>query len=503
MKPNRLFVSCLILALAAALPVTAQQKDNRVSQPVNPLPPLPSGESSSRQEATASPEPNAAPQPDNNPLTGMQAFSLGGSGGRSYFVPTFRVTQIADSNGRSASGQHVWRGVTAVNANLNLQRMWNRRQLGINYTIGGIVANTQSGRRSHYHNFGFNYQAQWRRWQTLIADSFSFLPESNFGGGGLPGVAGGIGGIGGGGSGGGIGGIGGGLGSGIGGGIGGIGGGFVPGVIPNQSILTGNTKRFLNTVVGQVNYTINARTSWTMAGNFSTLQFTDPAFFDSNRYSFQTGINRQFTPADSVGFFYNMGMVRFPNDDRKFDTHSIQLAYGRKITGRLGLQIAGGPQFNRFWNGLLGQMFSRTNVTYRTNLAYSFPQTTLDLHYGYSTSTGSGVLAGAQTHRLELGAARPLGRVWRGSARIGYAHNERIRELAATTNQNSFHTLVFGLNLSRPLRRTGNMSFTYSLQRQVGDVSPCPAGTPACGRNILRHHLGLSFSWGFGPYEIE
>jgi hypothetical protein len=500
MTKSKMQFWALIIVLVLAMPATwaqQQQKDPRVGTPAQPLPPIPLGESSSKAPLDdPTPVPQNAIKPDESPLSGAEAFTLGSSGGgRSFVTPSIRFLQFADNNASSATSNTVWQGRGSLTGNLTLSYMKSRSQLGIDYSTGSEVYSTSQWNASTYQRLGISQQFSWRRVTLLLADSMTYLPESPFGGGGIGGISSGL-----------FGGLGfGGIGTGLGGNLGGFGGlnggGLGPGILPGQSILSGTGRRISNAALGQLQYMISPRSSVTFNGAYGMLHFLDSGFVDSNNYRFSTGYNYKLNAADTIGVFYAVNLMRFSGVTQSANFHNVQLAYGRRLTGRLAMRISGGPQFGQFTNPVAGST-SRISWTAQSSLLYNLRNTTLGLNYSHSASSGSGVLVGSDADRVDGTIGRQLTRMWNGGLVFGYAHNKSIQQLNTSAFSRNVNTWHAGFNLQRPLSRQANLTFTYNLTGQSAN-NPTGCVGLACGRLPLRHQFALGISWGFGPYLID
>lgn len=481
------FLGCLLMVVILVCPVAAQQ-----GAPPAPLPPVSSSESGGQQASADTP---AGPpvQPDTRPLSGAQAFTLGSLfGGRSFLTASIRLSQLADSNSRSATSTTPdWTTVTNVGGQLSLQRSWAHAQLGLNYTLGAILHNSQTNSRGQFHNFDINQVFTHRRVSLLFANNFSYLPESSIGSGGIAGIGSGLGGSN-------LPGFGGGLGF----GGGGAGGTLIPGITPGQTILFGQADRITNTSVAQLQYNFSPRSSLTASASFGLLRFQKSGFVDSDSYSFQAGYDHSFTARDTLGVIYFARLFRFGGTNQGSDNHSVNLAYGRKITGRIALQIAGGPSILLFPNPTAG---SGRSVTWNMMSAflYSYPVARVGIRYFHGMNSGSGVLLGSEMDRVDFNWNRTIGRVWMAGLRIGYAHNRSIQQLSSSPQERTFNGVDMGFNLNRHLGRKGQIGFIYNYQHQISNFSICTPGTTVCGTVVGRHHFGLNFTWGFGPYSID
>jgi hypothetical protein len=498
MKKWRMASWTLILVLALGVPTAwAQQKDPRLNPPVAPLPPISPGESSSKSALDDPvPNPQNAVKPDESPLSGAEAFTLGTSGGgRSYVTPTIRYTQIADYSKKTTGTLDDWRSTGTLVGQLALQRIWGRSQMGIDYSGGGTLFTTASNSKGSFHRLGINQQISWRRVTLMLADSMIYLPDSSFGAGGIGGIGLGSGMTGGLGN--------GGIGTGLGGGGfgGGLGGGLIPGITPNQSILTGSGRRISNTALGQIQYTIGPRSSVTASGSYGMLRFLDSGFISSNNYQFMTGYNYKMNSADTIGLVYSLSMLRFGGITRSANFHSFHFAYGRRLTGRLALRLSGGPQFGTFANQVAGSS-NRVSWSLRSSLSYNFRNTDLGLNYSHGATTGSGVMVGSDTDRVDGSIRRQLTRMWQGGLVSGFSYNRSLRQLNTVATSRNVVSWHVGFTLQRPLGRKAQMHLTYHM---TGQDAGNPAGCTglACGHTPIRHHFALAFSWGFGPYAID
>lgn len=498
MMKSRVQMWSLILVLALAVPAARaqQQKDPRVNPPVAPLPPIPMNESSSRAPLDdPAPNPQNALKPDESPLSGAEAFTLGTSGGgRSYVTPSIRYTQVTDNTKRTTTSAADWRTNGNLTGNLSLLHIKSRSQFGIDYSAGGSLFSTANNHRGSFHRLGISEHISWRRVTLLLADSMTYLPESSFGSGGFGGISTGLGGFGNSGS-----------GTGLGGGLGGFGGGLGGGsgsvIVPGQSILTGIGRRISNTAVAQIQYMVSPRASMTISGSHGMLRFLDGGFITSNNYRFSSGYDYKLNAADSIGVNYSSSMMRFSGINRSGNFHNVHLAYGRRLTGRLAMRLSGGPQFGTFTNPVAGSGH-RTSWGLSSSLLYRFRNSNLSLDYLHRATSGSGVLVGADSDNFNGSLSRQLTRMWSGGLSFGFAHNNSIRQLNTAATTRTVNTWHAGLNLHRPLGRNAQLFLNYTASGQRA-TNPVGCTGVVCGRLPIRHHFGLGITWGFGPYAID
>jgi hypothetical protein len=485
MLQNQKRLRATILALTLAVPAAwAQQKgDPRVDPPVKPYPPLNSGESSSKAPAEKNDaQDTTQTKPDTTPLTGAERFTLGSTGRtRSYLLPSFQFLEVGDTNPVNAVGQSSIRAASVITGRLSLVRVWSRYQFSTEYSGGGTFYNTTGGLNTSYQQLMLSQKISWRRWSLLLTDNFSYLPDSAYG-------------------------VGGGLGFPVAYGPATIGAStgnlsnLNPGLVPSQSIYTGRARRFDNATLGEVQYQLSPRASVTVTGTYGFLHFIDPGYFNSREYLFQTGYNYSLTPKDTIGVIYGVTYFQYETGLNNFISHSARFAYGRRITGRLGLQVSAGPQINRF-KLQTGGPGTSTSWNLVSSLRYQLRKLDLDLTYSRYTTGGGGVLFGSASDDIRAAATRRLSRLWTGSLTMGYSRNVALRQVVGPTTVTplGYQAWYAGGTATRSLGRYASLLFNYNLQRQTN--GSCVTG--ACAPTFLRHVFGVGVSWNFRPIGLD
>src|SRR5215469_4197157 len=338
-------------------------------------------------------------KPDNTPLTGVLTPTLGSPEIRhSYWVPGFQWSGAIQSNSYNQNANSSWLVNNYLIGNLSLLEVWRRSQLSVNYSAGGFISSDSTQGNGYYQNLVLAQTFQWNRWLLQILDQFSYLPQSSlgFGGGtslGIPGAGGSTGPV-----------------------IPGTGGNY----IPNQSIFASVGPRYSNASTVQLTYTTSPRGSVTLSGTYSLLNFVQSGNVDNDTVYATVGYNYTLTHADSIGVFYRFGAYHYSGEPQANGDHSINVAYSRKLTGRLALQISGGPDFITSRVPVNGDSLTHGMNT-SANLRYATHHGELSVGYTHGVSGGSGVLVGSTGDQLNFGASRALGRIWTGQINVGYA----------------------------------------------------------------------------------
>jgi hypothetical protein len=470
MKISKKLACGIIAAMAAGLcaaPLWAQQEGEEKPKPAARVL-LPLSDLSGDQQDTN--QGTHTTQPDIGPVSGVQSPTLGTSELRhSYWVPGVQYGNTVQSGSSNPAVNSGWTTTNYVNGNLSLLEAWSHNLLSANYSGGGFFSKDQAQGSGQYHQLAAAFEIDQRRWQALFVDQFSYLPQSAFGFGGTSGLS-----------------------------FPGIAGTLavpLPGLqnvyVPGQSILSASGPRYSNASAAQLTYEVSQRGSITVAGVHGLLRFSNAGNISGDTEIFNAGYNYAITRKDYLGMIYRFSAFHYPGDPQALGDHVAQFVYGRRITGRLALNLAGGPEVTRFRVPLNG---SKQSVSGSGNgsLVYAFPLSTIRLSYSHGVTSGSGVFGGANTDQMSANWSRPLTRVWNGSFNFGYAKNRQIVTVRGLTSP-TFDSWVLGAGLSRPLGRTANLSLGYQAQIQVSNLALC--STPNCGTNYTTHQILLSFQW--------
>jgi hypothetical protein len=349
--------------------------------------------------------------PDATPLTGALVPGVGTQDMRhSYWAPGFQYGNVARSTTVLQPTVTDWNSTSFVAGNLSLLEQWSHSQLTVNYTGGGTFSTDSSQGNSFYHQLGLVQAFTLRRWQVSFIDQFSYLPQTQFGFGasspiGAPGV---------------------------GGSLGPSLQGLQSSYQPSQNIFAALGNRYSNSITTQIVYQLSPRGSVTLSGSYGFLKFVQPGNIDSNDSIFSLGYNYTLTKNDTIGVLYRFSDFQYLGNPQAIQDHVAQLAYGRKITGRLAMRLFAGPELTAFRVHMLGSA-NRTSVSGGANLSYALARTNFSVNYNHGVAGGCGVFTGSNSDTLQGVANRQLSRVWHGNISFGYARNSSLpNEVAAS-----------------------------------------------------------------------
>jgi hypothetical protein len=468
-------IVCLMAACLWAQPLLAQQEQREKSKSAARANPLLFDTRVDQQDTDQGIQ---AMRPDNRPLSGVQNSTLGTPEMRhSYWVPGIEYSNTIRSNSLSPAANSAWNTTSFVSGDISLLEAWGHSLLSASYSGGGFSSTDPIQGNGQYHQLATAFEIDQRRWQMLFVDQFSYLPQSTNGFGGASGLA-----------------------------LPGIVGALavpLPGLqstyVPNQTILTVNGPRYSNASAVQLTYAVSPRGSITLAGVYGTLRFIDSGNVNSDSDILNAGYNYAITRRDIIGLVYLFSAYRYPGDPQALGDHVAQLAYGRKITGRLALKLAGGPEVTTF-RVPIGGSTQKIAGSGNAALTYAFARSSVALSYTHGVSGGSGVFTGSNIDQANVSWSRQLTRVWNGSVNFGYAKNRQILSVSGLTSP-SYDTWLAGAGLSRALGRAANLSVAYQAQIQNSNVAICSNSN--CGTNYTVHQVFLTFKWHTRPLMLK
>ena len=451
--------------------------------------------------------PAAGPDIENPPLSGFdQPVSEPAYGGRSYLVPGIQVSEAVNAISagllsKTAGVNEAARGL----GSLDLQKIWKRYQIGLDYIAGGTVFQgplnqPQFGRSYQVHTLAMDQRILWRTGQLVFRDSFNYLPEGTFGFSSFGGAGGFSSALGGGG----LGGIG--AGTGLGGGI----TGGIPGTLGAGQIGSiGVQPRIGNLSIVDVTQALSPRSTVVAAVGFDYTDFlknaqTSLSLINSQTSSAQIGYDYLLNRRDRISAMYAYQSFHFPRSGSgNVEAHLWHLLYGHRITGRLNLVVGGGPQLIIFHNPL-ASVPNKITGSGQVQLSYQVrSRTGTQLSYMHYTSPGSGFFAGADTDVANASLNQLVGRNWTFNLHVGYSHNSQLQKSLKGTSAAQTYDYVFaGSSIRRQLGRYFGAFVSYQYNDVHFDTSVCTIpGT--CGRSSARHTGLVGIDWHPHPFRLD
>ncbi len=416
--------------------------------------------------------------PDTSALTGVLVPGVGSPEMRhSYWVPGLQYGNFIRSTSLTHPEISDWNSASFIAGNVSLLQAWSRSQLSLNYSGGGSFSTDQSQGSGYYHQLGVVQSFNWQRLQVSLIDQFSYLPQSQFGFGASSSLAT----------------------PGIGGALGPALPGLETSYQPNQSIFVSLGPRYSNSATAQIVYILSSRASLTLSGSYGILRFVQSGNINSNDSIFSGGYNYALTKKDTIGILYRFSRYEYLGNPQAIDDHVAELAYGRKITGRMALQLFVGPEMTVFRIPLNG-VSQKTSVSGGANLLYSVSHTGVSLGYNHGVTGGSGAFTGSNTDQVQGGLHRQLSRVWHGNINVGYARNAALTSASGVQASPTFTSWFAGADVDRPLGRDASFTVGYTAYIQDASIPGCAGGSCT---SFLQHQISVSFQWHTQPLVLR
>jgi hypothetical protein len=463
-----------VLALGVPAASAQEQQQDQQQPPQDqsaaPIPAYHSPFASGADNGNAEDNPQGRPA-DTHALAGAQNLSLGGfETNRSFWQPRFDLSATGDSNAGQNTTNGGWNTWTSFSGGVDVQQVSAGSEMTLGYTGGVMYSNEGAMSNGFVQIFDFADRFFFHRATVTLIDHLSYLPEQAFGFGGLGGVP---------------------L---QGGGATGLGTEFAPG----QSILAGRGQSLTNSSVSELDMYLTPRSSLTLAGGYSVLHYFGSNQLNSVDVIGRVGYNYQLSSKNTIAVLYNFSAIRYNGINQSIDDHTAHVSYGRRITGRLAFQIAGGPEVTMYRMPISGTATNSTQVYWSLNTALQYELRRSDFRFGYShgVTAGSGVLAGAVTDTVNGAATRKMSRTFTSGIAGGYSRNTGLA-IGTISSSQSYNYWFAGATLSHPWGRTLGLTLSYQMQYQNSNIPFCVGLT--CGSSVLRHLISVGVGWHERP----
>jgi hypothetical protein len=282
-----------------------------------------------------------------------------------------------------------------------------------------------------------------KRWNFVIADSVSYLPNTATGG--ISGVPG----------------------------LGDLGVSPVQvGTSAGQGILTNYSPEVNNTATASVQRQLTSRTAINASGSYSILRFVNGVGssggfgLQSDTVTGSAGFTHRLSARNTYGGNYAYSRTIFVRNHFQgiptpnFESHTASFTYSHQFNRRLELDLAAGPE----WVKLNSSNSTGLSAYADASLGYSTLLGHMGLSYVRSTNSGWGVVAGALSDAVTFHASRLYGRVWEASANASWTHTVGLP--TPNTPTYDLQTEVAGFQLSRALARSLSGYVSYIAENQ-------------------------------------
>jgi hypothetical protein len=461
-----------------------------------------------------------APVTENPPISGLDVPGLEPHAAPlSYLQPRAHLMETVDTNVGNVLGGSAVNTVTTALGGLDLQRLWKNYKLALDYTGGVGYYSVSSLGFKQVQMMDLDQRINWKRGQLGIQDSFSYLPEGSFGE--AYGSMNGLGQL---------------LGS---------------GAFGGENVLFGSNvfgslsqvPRIMNIALVDAEQDLSPKSAITAVVSYGFVHYTEDisstlvfgpgstaapiSFIGNSQETGEVGYDRILGPHDQAAIVYAYQNFDFSVSGTAFHTQIAELMWGHRISGRMDLLVAAGPQLTNIHESLqecnilnvsvlkCGQddglvsttILDTTRLTAagRASLRYRLPKTSFELSYDHYTTSGSGFFAGAQSDIARLSATRPISRQWFATLDAGYAKNKRLDLPASGIPGSSFGYGFAGFAVHRMLGRYLHVFASYQFNELEFDSSFCQGGkNPGPCNRISQRQLGtIGLDWTPRPIRLD
>jgi hypothetical protein len=431
------------------------------------------------QEIGQQPSDATAQQGDDQPVTGIAPIRLETPRlANKYMTVSLQASQVVDNSYAFNSAETDWQPETVLSGKVDLHRSGRNEGTDILYYGGATIFNTNSEYTSSFHHLAVEQRFNSRHWRFLLGNNFAFYPESPFGNTafGLPA---------------------------------GQGPGFMealnvlaslyPGLPTSELMLTDRGPRYSDTALGQIEYLLTPRTSFTVNGAYGVLRFLDSTIQNSDMASVSAGVSHQLTKLDQIGVNYTEGRMMFGITSQKLVTRAVTLSYLHHVNSRMLIEFIGGPQTNQYHDSFMN---SSRDLFWNggARMQYRFQRSEVSLQYSRLVTGGSGILPGAATQVAFADLTTQVTRKMALSLGGGYSRNTALSNaFVAGDMSGAFNSVLAAASVSRTVGRSLDYFLRYSLQQQVAPG----CSQPVCGVHTRQHTFEIGFNFHMRPMRLQ
>ncbi len=327
---------------------------------------------------------------------------------------------------------------------------------------GAYLASTSTQPSAFAHNLGLSQVFNFHRYNIVLSDTISYLPDNPVSG--LTGVPG--------------------LGD--------------QGLSPAQAgqsdgaqLLSQYSPRVTNTTSGSVGYQFTGITSAGGSGTYSIIRTTGSGGVETSTESAGFGVTHRLSPLTSVSGNYSFSRFTYLAYPLVYDSQGATIEYTRQWTRNLNTDLAIGPEYSTSTS-----VPSTLNYSLNASANYTLPRGGLGASVVRATNSGSGITLASRSTSANVTGSRRLGVYSAASVNLGISQNVTLPTLVSLPFTTT--SLVAGAQASRSISKTLSAYVSYTLQHQV----PGQNGLAVNALNGTSQTLGFGLTYAPRPYII-
>jgi len=479
-------VGLILVALLCAPAARSQQSStdqggSTAAEPVQPLPASGATSPDSTSDAGAAPAgralfgtqggdaSQAATQPEMSPLSGAEQLTIPGTQPANYFDASALFSGSGDSGVLNSQEMPSWGASEVAGGQVMYDRSWNADRFSLAYSGGGVFYQPSAQfPTSQYHTLSLAQILSWKRLTLRLLDDFSYSPNSLFGGAGAGG----------------------------------------PGLLAEEgptstalspiygasdTILTGQTRVINNSAVGEIQYNLSRRASFTVTGSYALLEYLGGGFISNRDYVVSAGYNYMLNAKDTLAVTYSLTQTNYTGSPQNTNFQQVNLGYSRQLNDRMVFQISAGPEWIAF-HDYTPSVGNKLTWNLNAGVQYRLRRSGVGASFTHGPNAGSGVFFGSSGDSVSGNVSHQFSRFLIGAVNVGYSINHNLASTVGVANE--YQNWFIGASLGRQLGRYAHLSFNYGAQQQpYGGI--CPVAS--CGTNALVQTVGVSVDLHLRP----
>jgi hypothetical protein len=268
--------------------------------------------------------------------------------------------------------------------------------------------------------------------------------------------------------------------------------------LPDQTVLTTNTRSLDNFTTIGIGHRLDYATTLNLGGSWGQMLFIDNNGQNTETLAANAGISRRLNARNSVSGQYSFSRFNFGGAKPASPANTPQISYGQANTAQFG--------FSRQWNGKISSSASvgpdwvsssnsalepsSTSVSAGVSASDTLRFGTASLSYGHGTSGGAGYMLGAESDVVNGGFSRRFGK------RLGVGLTGSYMRTAALNGNGATSAKFGGAQATRSLGRYFNLFANYTAAAQSS--SALKSANVLNGLNQV-----IGFGIGYSPRETH
>jgi hypothetical protein len=269
-------------------------------------------------------------------------------------------------------------------------------------------------------------------------------------------------------------------------------------LLPDQTILTQNTRSIDNFTTIAIGHSLNYATTLNFGGAWGQMRFIDNNGQNMNTLTANAGVTRRLNAHNSVSGQYSFFRFNYGGANSTSQVNSAQVSYSqansaqfsfsRQWNWKISTSASVGPQWVSSSDSAITPTSTRISMSASASDTFKFG--VAGLNYSHGTTGGSGYMLGAESDVVSGNFSRKFGKSLSAGLTGSYLRT------AGLNNNEVISAKYGGAQATRPLGRYFSIFANYTA---IDQSSSLPASANVL--NSLFHVIG--FGIGYSPRETH